>query len=54
MNFDIVIRLSAFQLKREKILPKFWLLSLRTKLELLKIFEQYYTSEMGKARFLLQ
>ena len=51
MNFDIVMHLSAFQLKRENFVQILAIVSLRTKLELLKIFEQYYISRIGKARF---
>ena len=54
MNFYIVMHLSAFQLKRENFAQILAIVSLRTKLELLKIFEQYYVSKIGKARFLLQ
>ena len=54
MNFYIVMHISAFQLKRENFGQILAIVSLRTKLELLKIFEQYYISRIGKARFLLQ
>ena len=54
MDFYIVMHLSAFQLKRENFAQILAIVSLRTKLELLKIFEQYYISRIGKARFLLQ
>ena len=51
MNFYIVMHLSAFQLKRENFAQILAIVSLRTKLELLKIFEQYYIGRIGKARF---
>ena len=51
MNFYIVMHLSAFQLKRENFAQILAIVSLRTKLELLKIFEQYYISRIGKAGF---
>ena len=40
--------------KRKNLAQILAIVSLRTKLELLKIFEQYYVSKIGKARFLLQ
>ena len=51
MNFYIVMHLSAFQLKRESFVQILAIVSLRTKLGLLKIFEQYYISRIGKASF---
>ena len=51
MNFYIVMHISAFQLKRENFGQILAIVSLRTKLELLKIFEQYYISRIGKASF---
>ena len=50
MNFYIVMHISAFQLQK-KIAQILAIVSLRTKLELLKIFEQYYISRIGKASF---
>ena len=51
MDFYIVMHLTAFQLKRENFAQILAIVSLRTKLELLKIFEQYYISRIGKASF---
>ena len=46
--------LKCLSVKRESFVQILAIVSLRTKLELLKIFEQYYISRIGKARFLLQ
>ena len=46
--------LKCLSVKRESFVQILAIVSLRTKLELLKIFEQYYVSKIGKARFLLQ
>ena len=51
MDFYIVMHLTAFQLKRENFAQILAIVSLRTKQELLKIFEQYYISRIGKASF---
>ena len=57
MNFYIVMHLSAFQLKRENFAQILAIVSLRTKVELLKIFEQYlliYKQNRKSKFFLLQ
>ena len=48
---SLVLKVRFFGTRKWRILA---IVSLRTKLELLTIFEQYYISEIGKARFLLQ